>query len=94
MMTIRISLPSLDGMFRDKDVDPQPRDELEAPCLRNAALVLCYPRQRNSLTGKPRREQFQRENQCSPVPNCRPRGLVPCRCPGKTTFTPTGRDLR
>jgi hypothetical protein len=39
MMTIRISLPSLDGMFCDKDVDPQPRDELEAPCLRAVYVI-------------------------------------------------------
>ncbi len=39
MMTIRISLPSLNGMFRDKDVDPQPQDELEAPRLRAVYVI-------------------------------------------------------
>ena len=39
MMTIRISLPSLDRIVRDKDVDPEPRDKVEAPCLRAVHVI-------------------------------------------------------
>jgi hypothetical protein len=60
VMTLRIGFPSRDGALRDKDVNPQPRDEMETHSLRAVHVVprdlhLVHPMMRPSSSPTPRK---------------------------------------